>query len=321
MNETLQKLVSKTQEEFHGRLRKPTDLFERKASQDELLDIAVLGGYSVHDILSGSISESELDPRVLHAFHLQYPHAGDFVEFVRGHEGDDAALNGIVQAVKGKLFEVEYVDWLNDGHLPEGATAELAGSPTQEGWDIAIKDSHGDAIEHLQLKASESIGYIKDALTAHPEIDVVTTHEVFQHLDGSGLEDHVTVSEISNNHLAGHIEDQMHAAELTPEFDLPLIAFGIIALQTYKRYKRGQISGSQAIQTAVKRGWRSLLCRGAGYASLLISHEPIIGLPVSVLTRTTFSRFDVQKQFISLLEQYRAVVRRRLELLSDIGCS
>jgi hypothetical protein len=33
----------------------------------------------------------------------------------------DAAVLG---GYKGKLFEMEYVDWLNEGHLPPGTVAE-----------------------------------------------------------------------------------------------------------------------------------------------------------------------------------------------------
>ena len=47
-------------------------------------------------------------------------------------------LVGFVSGVKGKLFELQYVDYLNDGHLPDGFRAELAGNPTNPGWDIAI---------------------------------------------------------------------------------------------------------------------------------------------------------------------------------------
>lgn len=203
------------------------------------MDTAALAGYSLADILHGRVAESDIDPEVIRAFHLQYPHTGGFVDFIRGHSGDDASLAGIVNGIKGKLFETEYVDWLNEGHLPSGAVAKLAASPTQEGWDVVIKDSHGQVIDHLQLKATESIAYIKDALAAHPEIDIVSTHEVFGHLDGSGLEDHVTVADFSNGQLTEHVQDQIQAADMTPEFELPLLAFGIIALQNYRQYRKG----------------------------------------------------------------------------------
>ncbi len=313
MNDVLRNFVSDTEAEFPGALKTPRDLLQRKSAADEYVDIAVLGGYSIADILAGRVADTDIDPDVIRAFHLQFPHVGGFVDFIRSHSGDDAALAGIVNGIKGKLFELEYVNWLNDGHLPTGTVAELASSPTQEGWDVAVKDSHGHIVDHLQLKATESLSYIKEALNAHPDIDVVATHEVFAHLDGSGLEDHVTVADFSDSQLTDHVQNQIHAADMTPEFGLPLVAFGIIALQNVCRYKKGELTAIEAVRSGVKRGWRSLLCRGAAYASILISHEPVLGLPVSVLTRTTFSRFDVQAKGIEVIDGYNSTLRDRCD--------
>jgi hypothetical protein len=320
MNEVLEKFVSETRTEFEGRLKTPRDLIQRKTGQDEFVDTAILAGYSLADILRGNVAEAEIDPEVIRAFRLQYPHAGGFVDFIRSHSGDDAALAGIVNGIKGKLFETEYVNWLNEGHLPSGAVAELAASPTQEGWDLVIKDSHGHVLDQLQLKATASLAYIKEALEAHPEIDVVSTHEVFDHLDGSGLEDHVTVSKFSDGQLTDHVHDQIQAADMTPEFHIPLLAFGMIALQSYRRYNKGQITAVNAVRGSVKRGWRFLLCRGAAHISFLISHEHLVGLPVSVLSRTMFSRIDVQARFVALLGQYCADLRGRGQALLAHGC-
>lgn len=314
MNEVLQSFVSETQTDFKGRLKAPHDLIRRRTTHDEFVDVAVLGGYSLADILHGRVAESDIDPEVIRAFRLQYPNAGEFVDFVRSHSGDQAALTGIVNGIKGKLFETEYVDWLNEGHLPSGAVAELATSPTQEGWDVVIKDSHGHVLEHLQLKATESVAYIKEALASHPEIDIVSTHEVFQHLEASGIEDNVIVSEFSDCQLTEHVHDQIQF-EMTPEFEVPLIAFGIIALQSYWRYRKGHFTAVEAVRGGLKRGWMSVVCQGAAYVATLVSSEPVVGLPVSILTRTTFSRFDVQKHFCMLLDEYRWGLKERIRQL------
>ena len=315
MNDLLRRFVAETETRHLGHLRTPAELFLRKSSADELLDTAVLSGYSISDILSGKVTEADIDPKVLEAFHRQFPNVGGFIDFIHSHKGDASALNGIVSGIKGKLFELEYVDWLNHGHLPEGAVAHLASSPTQEGWDILIRDASGHPIDYLQLKATESLSYIREALTAHPDIDVVATHEVFQHLDATGLGDHVTVSDISNEHLTEHVQAGIHAAELTPEFELPFLAFGIIALQSYWRYHKKEITAAEAIASASKRGWRTLVCRGAAFASILISHEPIVGLPTSVLTRFTMSRYDAQRQCIEIVRELTEVLRTRIPTL------
>jgi hypothetical protein len=322
MNEVLSQFVKETEAQYAGRLRRPAELFRRESTPEELLDIAVLSGYSVSDILSGKVAESDIDPRILKAFGEQYPHAGNFIDFIRGHEGDTEAINGIVSAVKGKLFELEYLDWLNNGHLPSGAVAELANSPTQPGWDIIIKDAHGHPIEYLQLKATESIGYIKEAFATHPDIDVVATHEVFRRINdtaGSELHQHVLDGHFLNENLEEHVQDGVSGAEMTPEFQWPLLAFGIIAVDSFKGYLEGKTSGKKAIRSGVTRGWRTLVCRAAAYASILISHEPVVGLPTSVLSRLLFSRHDVQKRGLELLRGLTAAQRDKCMNLSSIA--
>ena len=170
-------------------------------------------------------------------------------------------------------------------------------------------------IDYLQLKATESLSYIREALAAHPEIDVVATHEAFQHLNGSELDGHLTVSDFSNEHLTEHVQAGVHAAEMTPEFELPLVAFGIIALQSYLRYRNGQSSATDSIRSGIARGSRTLVCRAAAYASILISHEPVLGLPTSVLTRMAFGRFDAHHNSLHFIESVIVALRaNRIDL-------
>lgn len=120
MNETLRTFVRETDAEFSSRMKSPRALAERPVT-DEYIDTAIIGGYSVEDILAGRVSEHDIDPQVLKAFHLQYPNEESLVDLMRSNSGH-RQVEGIVNAVKGKLFEVEYVDHLNDGNLPHGFT-------------------------------------------------------------------------------------------------------------------------------------------------------------------------------------------------------
>lgn len=70
---------------------------------------------------------------------------------------DDAELTGIVNGIKGKLFELRYVDYLNDGHIPDGYQAILAESATNPGWDIAVLGADDSVAEEIQLKATDSV--------------------------------------------------------------------------------------------------------------------------------------------------------------------
>jgi hypothetical protein len=310
MNERLQQLVAETNARFGGRLRSTRELFDEEPAADQALDAAVIGGYGLHDILAGKVRDSQIAPVVIKAFHLQYPHVGSFVEFVRDHKGDSALL-GIINGIKGKAFELDYLDYLNHGHLPAGAVAELANSPTQEGWDIAIRDAHGQIIEHLQLKATDSLSYIEDALARHPEIDVVTTHEVFQHIDDPGVISHLIDSGISNVQLEDVAADAVH--DVAPGFEvIPWFAFGVIAFQSWRRY-RGGAPFIGVIRSAVRRGSYSTASRGMAYFTTLLGCDPFVGSVSSVLLRLGFSRHDAQKQFAEFVHACRKQRRRALE--------
>jgi hypothetical protein len=302
MNERLQQFVADTDARFQGRLRSPRELLDQHFAADQALDAAVIGGYGLRDILAGKVRESEISPVITKAFHLQYPHAGSFVDFVRDHRRDTALL-GIINGIKGKAFELEYADYLNHGHLPPGAFAELAHSPTQEGWDIAIRDSHGDVIDHLQLKATDSLSYIQDAIAHHPEIDVVATHEVFKHLHDPEIVSHLIDSGISNVQLEDVAADAVH--DVAPGFDLiPWLAFGVIAFQSWRRYRGGApLIGT--IRSAFRRGSYSIASRGMAYFTTLLGCEPFVGTLTSVLLRLGFSRYDAHKQFIEFVRTCR----------------
>jgi hypothetical protein len=302
MNGRLQQLVAETNTQFGDRLRSARELFDEEPATDEALDTAIIGGYGVQDILAGKVRDDQIAPVVIKAFHLQYPHAGGFVDFVRDHEGD-AALIGIISGIKGKAFELDYLDYLNHGHLPAGAVAELADSPTQEGWDIAIRDAHGQVIEHLQLKATDSLSYIEEALARRPEIDVVATHEVFQHIDDPQILSHLIDSGISNAELEDVAGDAVH--DVAPGFELvPWFAFGVIAFQSWRRY-RGGAPLMGVIRSGFRRGSYSTASRGMAYLATMLGFEPFVGTLSSVLLRLGFSRHDAQKQFIEFLRSCR----------------
>jgi len=301
MNARLQQLVAETNARFGGRLHSARELFDEERA-DQALDTAVIGGYGLHDILAGKVRDDQIAPVVIQAFHLQYPHAGSFVDFVRDHKGD-AALLGIINGIKGKAFELDYLDYLNHGYLPAGAFAELADSPTQEGWDIAIRDAHGQIIDHLQLKATDSLSYIEDALARHPEIDVVVTHEVFQHMDDPEVISHLIDSGISNVQLDDVAADAVH--DVAPGFELvPWFAFGVIAFQSWGRYRAGApLVG--VLRSAFRRGSYSTASRGIAYFTTLLGFEPFVGTLSSVLSRIGFSRYDAQRQFVEFLRAGR----------------
>ncbi len=309
MNELLKHFVSETNARFEGRLRSSEELFTQRMAADQCLDTAVIGGYGLHDIFDGKVDDSQFPPVVIKAFHVQYPHVGSFVGFVRDHKGD-AALLGIINGIKGKAFELDYVEYLNHGNLPAGVFAELAHSPTQEGWDIAIRDVHGHIIDHLQLKATDALAYIQDAIAHYPEIDVVVTHEVFQHLDNLEILSHLIDSGVSNAHLEDVTSDAVHG--VAPGFELiPWVAFAIIAYQSWRRYRKG-LPLPAVVREAFRRGAYSTSCRGMAYFTTLLVQEPFLGVVSSVLLRLSFGRYDAQKQFLQFVSACRQEQQRQV---------
>lgn len=75
-----------------------------------------------------------------------------------------AEARGYINGIKGKLFELEYVDYLNSGILPDGYEAALAESATKPGWDIQVTDAYGNIADVWQLKAANDAEYVKAAL-------------------------------------------------------------------------------------------------------------------------------------------------------------
>ena len=79
--------------------------------------------------------------------------------------------------------------------LQPGQTALLAESPTQPGWDLRIENEDGSIDELLQLKATESMAYVKQALERHPGIIVATPSEI------DDAADSILGTDISNDQL------------------------------------------------------------------------------------------------------------------------
>jgi hypothetical protein len=170
------------------------------------------------------------------AFDLAYPEltqTESFADAVSRMSSDE--LTGLVSGVKGKLFEIELVDHLNNGGLPDGFHAAMAESATQPGWDIQITDANGQVSELLQAKATESASYVQDALERYPSIDVTTTSEVHGQLLAMGLAQDVHNSGISETMLQAKVETAAQGGSAFDASDLvpSSIGLAVIALSVF----------------------------------------------------------------------------------------
>ncbi len=277
--------------------RKPDDLMQRASTSEFALDAAVIAGISVSDIVAGKIAETQIPRDVIDAFHAQYPHYGaSFVEAVNRFHSHPERLAGLINGVKGKLFEIDYAAFLNHGHLPAGWTAELAHRANNPAWDLVIRDSHGNVNELLQAKATGTLAAAREAIAAHPHIDVVLPHELYtQAATHTSLAGHVVDG---HTHLS-HLNEIMYSAknhavragcQLSLEgalFRFGLIGFGVVAGQNYAAYRSGKKTLQEAIASTQNRSVLMIVAGvGSWTATLLTGGNPIAGIAASLFVRS-----------------------------------
>ena len=213
-----------------------------------LLDTLVVGG----ETLAAYVNSGQVPDDIQSAYQLAYPNVAatrSFAEQVVRLDGQE--LVGFVSGVKGKLFELQYVDYLNDGHLPDGFRAELAGNPTNPGWDIAIIGQDGALHDTIQAKATDSAAYVTSALEKNPQMDVVTTSEVHSHLIMQGFAESVIDSGISEDALMAAVEGGMDGVTTSMQWMPSSVSLALIAFSAYNQ------DGVTAYQKSRQFGERS----------------------------------------------------------------
>lgn len=254
---------------------------QKRRRKDELLDLLVVGGVTLSQVLREPASVPE---NVQQAFALAYPGLAQtetFSDAVARMSSDE--LVGLVSGVKGKLFELELVDHLNSGGLPDGYHAEIAGSATQPGWDIRVLDENGQVSELLQAKATESAQYVQEALQRYPDIDVTTTTEVHAQLVALSLAENVHDSGISEAVLQAKVEAAAQSDAVLDASDLvpSSIGLAVIALSVFmKKDASLREKGEQFGQRSAKAG----VSAGVGKAALVATQTWWIALIGGVAT-------------------------------------
>ena len=147
---------------------------EALRNEREILEVAAIpANLTVGASIAGRLFP-EIDPLLAKAFAMQYPDVDPSVLVGMKPE----YLTGFINGVKGKYFEVLVEQRLNAGEtlgelkLGPGQVARLAMSPFQPGWDLEILGRNGRPVEQLQLKATQSMSYVKEALERYPDIRV-----------------------------------------------------------------------------------------------------------------------------------------------------
>lgn len=191
--------------------------------------------------LFGYLHVGEIPQDVLDAYNAAYPGMASAIsleEVIK--DKSDEQLEGLVSGIKGKLFELRYANYLNDGHLPDGYRAELAPSATMPGWDLIVVDSNNLVDQELQLKATESVEYVQKALERYPDINVVTTEEVYNQLAMKGIAENIIDSGISNEELTNVVKDSLELSPNEIQWGPPLIPLLLIGYSVWRPAMKSQ---------------------------------------------------------------------------------
>ena len=289
-------------------------LCDKLSKKDMLLDslgisLSVIHGYYHIDYIPEEVEEAY---KAAYPIKSQTDNLRDIIE-----DADDTELAGLISGIKGKLFEMRYVDFLNDGHLPDGYEAVLAESATNPGWDIAILDNNGIAVNELQMKATDSVDYIKTALERYPDIDIVTTEEVYNSVVMHEFADQVINSGISNEELTSVVTETLESDSVDMDWGLPVIPMLLIGYSVYKKeglssFEKGTEFGDRYIQ--------SYISYIAGGAVAVISNTWWLGLIASMGTkvfskygRVKFNKAKSLDRTISLNEKILKKMREKLK--------
>jgi len=278
------------------------ELNRNKATVDSI----VLGGETLVSLLSASTIPDE----IINAYESAYPDLSKSISFEdKVRELDSDSLTGFISGVKGKLFEQKYVEYLNDGNLPEGYSAILAESTTQPGWDIAIEGGNGEIASILQAKATDSVSYVQDALERYPSIDVVTTDEVYSHLVMSGISENITNGSITNVELIDALDDAVDASELAMDYTPPLFALAFIAFTSYKDESLTLFEKARSAGDRTGKTYLSYLI-GGGIAA--ITNTWWLGVVGSVGSRLLSEggdrKFEVYEKFKDVEENNQVII-------------
>jgi hypothetical protein len=109
----------------------------------------------------------------------------------------------------------------------------LTDTTTGESWDV-------------QLKATDSVGYVQEWMDDHPDGEILVTQELADQLD-------LPTSGMTNEGLTVRVSDFVDRIEDAPD-DAPfwshvpvltIASLSLVAIELYRRYRAGSITASQ----------------------------------------------------------------------------
>lgn len=275
--------------------------------KETALDSLIVGG----ETLGAYLAMGKVPEDIQQAYEMAYPGVAalrsfsEQVDHLNGYQ-----LLGFATGIKGKLFELKYVDYLNNGQLPDGYVAELAKSPTIPGWDIVITGPDAAVSELIQAKATDSVSYVLEAIKQNPQIDVVTTSEVYGHLVMQGFGDHVIDSGISDAALEEMVHSGLEEASGTIDWMPSAVSLALIAFTSYK--KEG-LTNYQKSKDFGDRSARAYLCYLVGGTLAVATNTWWIGVVCGAASRFLLGsgrqKWDKLKELNKLIKTNEKVLK------------
>ena len=292
----------------------------------EILDLAATAAdVSADDVINLGL-EPDADPQILQAFSLQYPNMG--LESIVGATDDQ--LQGWANGVKGKYFEVLVAEKLNAGEsigdiqLAPGEVARIGEAANQPGWDIEIIDRDGNIVEQVQLKATEDISKIKEALEKYPDIRIIAPQE----LEGEATEMGMLLStNITNESMDSTVGTQVNelgedaitdimqqSAEAAIDF-VPGISLAVIGVIEAGQVLMGRSTLEESLKRGTARLGRSSVYTAIG-ATLSLADAGVISVPTVTVLRVAEGRVRHRAAMGEHLEEKTGEILRELQLSS-----
>ena len=276
-----------------------------KKYETSLIDSAAIALSLNTVFLSDKINYSVITPEMEEAYNLAFPNKN--ISDLGMYNSEQ--LDGIISSWKGKYFEVIVRDQLNAGEavgeiiLKDGQSAIIAESNTQPGWDLKIINNDGSTDELLQLKATESISYVKSAIEKYPDISVVTTNEI-----PSDFSEKIFSSDISENEIEGMLKspvENLFDSDLgnIMESVLPGLPFVLIAGREGRYYMMGKKSFDTSLADGIKNTVKFGVSWGVGALAFLITDLGLISIPTAIITRVGIDKFEKQNEILDLIHK------------------
>ena len=289
----------------------------------QILELAAIASDVGVDGIVNLGLEPGSNPQLLEAFQLQFPNQS--LDSLKGASQEQ--LQGWTNGVKGKYSELLVAEKLNSGEsigdirLLPGEFAKIAESPAQAGWDIAIVNETGETVEEVQLKATDSFRYIKEAFEKYPDIRIIAPQE----LEAEAiLRKDLLTAGISNEDLEEAVDEQIgelnedlitdildQSAEFA--FDtLPVVSAVLIGVSEGRQILMGRSTVEESLHRGTARIGRSAVYSAIG-AGLAASGVGLISIPTVTALKVAEGRVRHRMAMEQHLEEMTREILRETE--------